>query len=132
MTDYSLADAAKRQARIAAEAKATEKGVKRPDRAWAGSVISNLVALEQGETFIRNKEITGVPADPNERTATVNRAKHDLRKSVSAAVARARTIDETADYTTESGVLCTENGRMFAVVFITRQDAGAAEQDEEL
>lgn len=130
MIEFSLSEAAARQARIAAEAQAVTDNVKRPDRAWAGSLISNLVAMRSGETYIRNKEITGLPADPAERTAIVNRAKHDLRKSVAAAVARAKTIDNSAEFFTESNIIATENGRLFATVFVTRTDVEQPEDEE--
>lgn len=130
MSDYSLAEASARQARIAAEAQAATDGVKRPDRAWAGSLISNLVAMRSGDTYIRNKEINELPSDPAERIAVVNKAKHDIRKSVAAAIARAKTIDSSAEYLTESNVIATENGRVFATVFITRIDPENYEGDE--
>lgn len=132
MSDYSLAEGAARMARIAAEASSSDSGVRAPDRAWAGSVVSNLVALEEGTTFIRNKQLHNLSEDPAERAAAINKAKSDIRKASAAAIARAKTITDGASYTTESAVLCTDSGRLFACVFITRVGADVADEGDDL
>lgn len=132
MTEYSLAQGAERMARIAAEASSPESGVRAPDRAWAGSAVSNLVALEEGLTYIRNKEMHDLPADPAERAAAINKAKSELRKSSASAISRAKVITDGARYTTESAVLCTDSGRLFACVFITRVGADVADEGDDL
>lgn len=134
MTEYSLAEGAARMARIAAEAQCADSGVKAPDRAWAGSAVSNLVALKPGDTYISNREVAALSDDFSERTAEINRAKHLLRKSMSAAIARANgIIHDGSKFITESAVVATESGRLYACVFVTRSAQGAAQdEDDEL
>lgn len=130
MTEYTLADGAARMARIAAEASSSDSGVRAPDRAWAGSSVSNLVALEEGMTYIRNKEMRNLPENPDERAAVINQAKSDIRKASASSIARAKGITGGARYTTESAVLCTDSGRLFACVFITRLGDATDEGDD--
>lgn len=113
---------------LAAEASTTERDVNPPSRAWAGSLVSNLVALEPGASYIMNREITELPHEIAQRTAELNSAKSRMRKTISGTIKRAKTIQVGAQYATESMTTSTETGRMFAMVIITRID----DADDEL
>lgn len=107
--------------RLAAEAANAEADVQTPSRAWAGSVVSNLVALKPGNSYVHNLEVVDdEPITTEQMKLSLKLVKARLRRTIGPAIKRAKEVKPDLELTTETSTFCTDTGRMFACVIITR------------
>jgi len=92
-----------------------------PSRAWAGSMVSVITCLDEGRSFLANKEVTAEIAEAEDKLKFIHEAKRKLALNIRPAVTRARQIlGPGAEFKTETGLYTTESFRTFVTLIVTR------------
>lgn len=103
---------------LAAAMSTPDADVSMPGRSHAGSVVSNLIALNVGDCYTRSMGIDG-DMTAAEVQANFPAWKEKLRQSVNQSIRHAKKFDDRT-FTMESVVTTTPSGKIYLQVIVTR------------